>query len=412
MPKWSCGRCLFLMVSVLLLGHLPTHAGAEGPHALRAEDIPISVLKGMEEEDPVIAWDGNHYLVVWQSNRKDPEDYNVYGARVSPAGRLLDSQGLAISTAPSNQIFIDVAWGKGLYLAVWQDLRSRQRWEIYGARLRSDGTVLDHQGIPFAVGERNARHPQIASDGKEFLVVWMEENEGKGWDVSGVRVSAQGKRLDQERILIAQALGDQAHPAVAWGEGSYLVVWMDHPPGETPRISGRRVAPSGKLLDPGGVVLSSAFGDPGYPAVAWGKGQFVVVWADHPAPSVHTLSGVLAGFSGKGVDVDDFLVAQGSNFKTFPSIKCRGKDCFVVWEEDQSEGRPMRGIEDIIRDVRGAFLDLSRNPVRPKEVMVAPRAIGNHFAKVASDGRGYLVVWKDYRTGTAASLGRLLTSSR
>ena len=72
----------------------------------------------------------------------------------------------------------------------------------------------------------------------------------------------------------------------------------------------------------------------------------------------------------------------------------------------------MRGIEDVIRDVKGAWIDLSQRTVTPKEVMIAPKAIGNHFAKVASNGGDYLVVWKDYRTGTAASLGRLVTSSR
>lgn len=72
----------------------------------------------------------------------------------------------------------------------------------------------------------------------------------------------------------------------------------------------------------------------------------------------------------------------------------------------------MHGIEDIIRDVRGSFVDLSRVPVRATEVMISPKAVGNHFTKAATDGDYYLVVWKDYRTGTAASLGRLVTRAR
>ena len=70
----------------------------------------------------------------------------------------------------------------------------------------------------------------------------------------------------------------------------------------------------------------------------------------------------------------------------------------------------MKGIEDIIRDVKGAFFDLSDTLVIRNEFIIVPRAIGNHFAKVAADDLEYLVVWKDYRAGTAASLGHLIMS--
>jgi len=105
-------------------------------------------------------------------------------------------------------------------------------------------------------------------------------------------------------------------------------------------------------------------------------------------------------------------VARGATLHIFPSVSCSGAACLVVWEEEQSEGRSGHGIADIIRNVRGAFLDLLRDSVAPTDVMIIPRAVGNHFAKVATDGRKYLVVWKDYRSGTAASLGRLVMPTR
>jgi hypothetical protein len=399
-------RTIFIFLTLLLV--MPRHdpGWAEGPTTSLGEVIQVSALKGIEEEDPVVGWNGTNYLVVWQSSRKDPSNYDVYGARVSPEGKVLDPHGFAISTAPSNQIFLDLAWGKGEYLAVWQDLRSHQRWEIYGARFRPDGTILDSEGIPVAVGKRNARHPQVAWDGNNFLVVWMEENEGRGWDIAGVRVSPEGKLLDNERILIAQAPGDQASPALAWGKDRYLVVWM-----EGGGISGACVDPSGKVLDPTGIVLSRSSHDAGYPAVAWGEGQFVVVWGEQPAPPVHTLAGVRVSGSGKVIDAKEFTIASSANLHTFPSVSCSGTRCLVVWEEDKTIGH-MRRIEDVVRDVRGAFLDLSQRIVTPGDVMILPGAIGNHFAKVGSDGHHYLVVWKDYRSGTAASLGRLVMPAR
>ncbi|HTP41910.1 MAG TPA: hypothetical protein VML36_05770 [Nitrospiria bacterium] len=370
--------------------------------------IPISVIQKTEEEDPVIAWDGHHYMVAWQSNRKDPYNYDVYVTRVGPDGTVLKPQGTPITSAPSNQIFADLAWGTGQFLAVWQDLRSRQRWEIYGTRFLSDGTILDPQGIPIAVGQRNARHPQVAWDGKNFLVVWMEENTGLGWDIAGARVQPDGTVLDKERLLIASAPGDQANPAIAWGDGQYLVVWMDAPPNAAPVIAGARVDPAGKVLDREPLVLSRLSRHPSFPSVAWGDGRFVAVWADKLADGTHALSGIRVSSTGSLVDAREFTIASSPHLHTFPSVRCAESECLVVWEEDKTVG-VMRGIDDVIRDVRGAYLHLDQRAVVPDDIMIIPDAVGNHFAKVASDGRNFLVVWKDYRSGTAESLGRIIS---
>jgi photosystem II stability/assembly factor-like uncharacterized protein len=381
-----------------------------GTQGARADEIQVSVLKGNEEEDPVIAWDGMNYMAVWQTNRKDPEDYDLYAARVGPDGRVLDPRGVPISTASSNQIFADIASGNDQYFVVWQDLRSRKRWEIYGARVRPDGEVLDPEGIPIATGGGNAQYPQIAWGQDSFMVVWMEENEGQGWDVAGMRLAPDGRPLDSKRILISGAPGDQTHPTLAWSGKEYLVVWMENRPGSRARISGKRLTGSGTVVDPEGLQLSGSAADPSYPAVGWARGRFVVVWSDKTAPQRHALSGVQLTRAGESVQTRYFTIASGSNLHAFPSIRCSGQDCLVVWEEDQSHGRPMRSLMDIRRDVRGSFLDFSQSVIAPRQdIMIAEKAVGNHFAKVASDNRGYLVVWKDYRSGTAASLGRFIT---
>ena len=38
---------------------------------------------------PAVAYDGTNFLVVWQDPREDGTQYDIYGARVSPAGTLL-----------------------------------------------------------------------------------------------------------------------------------------------------------------------------------------------------------------------------------------------------------------------------------------------------------------------------------
>lgn len=64
-------------------------------------EFPIFSASG-EQVEPVLAFDGTNYLVVWRDTRNGSgpaESTDVYGAGVSPVGRVLDSSGTAIATA-------------------------------------------------------------------------------------------------------------------------------------------------------------------------------------------------------------------------------------------------------------------------------------------------------------------------
>ncbi|MBI1823976.1 MAG: hypothetical protein HYR80_07705 [Nitrospirae bacterium] len=70
----------------------------------------------------------------------------------------------------------------------------------------------------------------------------------------------------------------------------------------------------------------------------------------------------------------------------------------------------MTGIKEIIRNVNGMRLKFTENNlISPEEPLpLAPNAPGNHFSRVSTDGRRYLVLWKDYRSGLAAVYGRIV----
>jgi hypothetical protein len=93
----------------------------------------------------------------------------------------------------------------------------------------------------------------------------------------------------------------------------------------------------------------------------------------------------------------------------FPAIACEERGCLVLWEEEHESAAPMTRITDVVRDVVG----LSWEPSRAgRPFAVAPDALGNHFTAVATDGRRFLVVWKDYRSGLAGGFGRFVDPSR
>jgi len=80
-----------------------------------------------------VAFNGSTYLVVWQDNRNT--GWNIYGARVSTVGKVLNPKGFAVSADKGQQKYPRLAAGKSGYLVVWQDDRSTTSWDVYGTRV-------------------------------------------------------------------------------------------------------------------------------------------------------------------------------------------------------------------------------------------------------------------------------------
>jgi hypothetical protein len=104
------------------------------------------------QEWPAVAFDGANFLVVWQDFRS-ARRYDVYAARVSPGGIVLDRDGFPVAAGQYNQGRPDVAFAGGRYLIVWMDARRYPIYGIFGARVTAAGEVLDPEGLALDVEE-------------------------------------------------------------------------------------------------------------------------------------------------------------------------------------------------------------------------------------------------------------------
>ena len=69
------------------------------------------------------------------------------------------------------QILTAVSFNGTNYLVAWADYRNGN-YDIYGARVTPDGAVLDDAGIAIYTGALNQAYASIASDGCDWLVAW------------------------------------------------------------------------------------------------------------------------------------------------------------------------------------------------------------------------------------------------
>jgi hypothetical protein len=383
--------------------------------AVVGNEIRISVQAESEEEDPVGAWGKNRYLVVWQSTRNGPTE--IYGTYLNSNGQIIHVNGhsdsFPVSVSRADQLFPNIAWGGKQFLVVWQDLRSKKNWEVYGGRIDSNGNRLDSNDLPIGIGSGNRRHPVVAWNGTNFLVVWMEERPGSGWEIVGRRIAPDGSAVDSKALLISGVEGNQTSPSVTGIGDDFFVVWMDGRKGKVQDIYGARIDRNGKVLDPAGIIIASAPGDQSYPSVAWNGENIITVWVDRREGTQYLLYGARIDPNGTVLDPTGIPLSIVPHLHMFPDISCRKSECLVVWEEEPESGKKITNIQDIVRDVNALLLKSSTKsltiatPAVP--IPISPHALGNHFSRVTTDGQKYLVVWKDYRSPLAGDFARLIS---
>ena len=159
-----------------------------------------------------VAFDGTNFLVAYGDIRSTHND--VWGARITQAGQLLDSDGFAISNAINSQQEPTVAFTGTHYLVAWTDTRSSPM-SVYAARVLPDATILDPTGFAVSsVAGENPQVPDVACDGT-CLVVWRDFRNGKS-DIYGTRVTGDRAVLDGATagIPIATETSEETYPTV------------------------------------------------------------------------------------------------------------------------------------------------------------------------------------------------------
>jgi len=138
----------------------------------------------------------------------------IYGARVTPQGAVLDSTGIAISQVEGDQVCPSLDFDGANSLVVWEGHRSgSDQQDIFGARVTPRGVVLDPSGLVIAHAPLNQNLPAITFDGTGYLVVWQDARSGSNSDIYGTRVTPTGVVFDSGPIVRQPA--NQDMPALA-----------------------------------------------------------------------------------------------------------------------------------------------------------------------------------------------------
>jgi hypothetical protein len=299
------------------------------------------------------------------------------------------------------------AFGNGIYLVAWQSGRAAPgdltkglsvTGDIVACRVDTDGNSLDTMPLVICGANDLQERPRVASDGKNFLVVWQDLRNGRDWDVYAARITAEGKVLDPGGFLVASGAHNQAKPQIAWDGQNFLVVWQDFRNGKQYEVYAARVASAGTVLDADGARLASGdFFHCHDPAVAsTGGGRSLVLWLGFApfAGDGYRTPGVMAQFvtDGKpdGPARDASKAKDGPGGRAAPVWMAAGKDCYLAaWKTDASLGRGNA-------DNNSHATVFNANGERQSSLVLASGGQRTVNADVAWDGTAFVAVWTEY----------------
>src|SRR5512137_6903 len=130
-------------------------------------------------------------------------------AQVDSVGpSFLPDSSIVHRPAQSIKFYLHSVFGESLYVVVWDDDRAGDGFDVFAARVTPGGTLLD--STPIAVGNspKEDAAPMVAFDGANFLVVWYGGDFGAR-DIYGARVTSSGVLLDPGGFVISSAEEDQ-----------------------------------------------------------------------------------------------------------------------------------------------------------------------------------------------------------
>jgi hypothetical protein len=240
---------------------------------------------------PQIASCSGNFLTTWVDYRNSYTSPDIYCARIGTNGSVLDPTGIAISALDGLEYMPSVGFGGTYYLLAWEDTRNGL-YDIYCARVNTNGTLIDPSGIAVTTADSLQRNSTITFDGTNFFIVWQDKRNGS-YDIYGARIGQNGVVLDPSAIALSIAPNDQINPSVAFDGSYYVVVWEDYR--EVPcDVYGALVDTSGSVID--SFITTAQPGPQCYPEIAHGtNGQMLITycgWTDsintHPANAMRT----------------------------------------------------------------------------------------------------------------------------
>lgn len=193
---------------------------------------------------PAVTFDGTNFLVVWETGGTvgDPSTTDIYGARISPLGNVIDSTAIPIATLPEAQMSPQVTCDGTNCLVVWIDKVDYPgtynvvplAGDVYASFISKDGVLLNRSssdpGIPVSTGGATpiSVFPGLSYTGSDYLIGWSNYEYTGSRGVFSVRMDTNGNITSNAVSASGIPTSVLAYVSIASGGNSSLITWLNN----------------------------------------------------------------------------------------------------------------------------------------------------------------------------------------
>jgi len=371
--------------------------------------------------NPSVTFNGENYFVVWEDWRSNPNNADIYGARVDAAGIVLDTNSIAISTLPNYEYHPSTDFDGTNYLVAWSDYAT-----TYCVRVNTSGTVLDTFPIVVSQDTTYDDHAtSVAFDGTNYFITW-HTGQFSDDEIHGARIETSGVVIDTTSILLSMAAYAGRSSSTCFDGANYFAVWEDDRDSLPSHVYGTRADNFGTVLNPNGIPII----DGANPVVAFDGTNYLTVCSGVKAVRVDTagiaidtidvssnggdnpsiifdgtryfvaweynndIYAVRIDTTGLVLDTTAILISNGVYYDRHPAVAFDGTNYFVVW---------YYGTHETTFDIYGVRIDTTGVLLDTILIPIAAGSYRQWNPSIAFDGSNYLVVWEDRRNGYACA---------
>ncbi len=350
---------------------------------------------------PAIAPSAGRGLVVWSDGRLGAHD--VFGARITTSGTVLDPQGITVSTLSTRQRDSAVGFNGTNFFVAWTTVLGP--FTVRGALVGPGGRILRDTSISLgSTAHELETRVAVASDGNQFLVVWDGVHDiDNNRDIGFARVNASGA-LSGSPFSITTVEGNEIRPAVAWTGSSFLVAWEDDRNGVDLDVFASRVSSSGTVLDgPGGRAVVTAAGDQDNPDVAGDGSGALVVWEDGRTGGGSEDVRAARVTGSTGAVGASFVVSGVDHRQDQPAVAWNGARHLVTWRDNRGGS--------VTTNVFGARVTSTGTVQDATGIPISTQSGNQEAPDVAANGSTFLVAWRDNRASGYNLYGTRVTDA-
>ncbi|MBL8900653.1 MAG: hypothetical protein JNM84_23680 [Planctomycetes bacterium] len=359
-------------------------------HGQPLSSAPIAIdLSSWDQTNPRVAWNGTHFLVVYESTRPTTfyRSVGIYAVRVSASGAVLDSPALLVANDENYDELSPCVTAVGpSWIVAWNGTDANGYSVLFGRTVSSAGQLGARRTlVPYNAATGAPIQAEMAGTAQRGMLIWSR---GGG---NGIEAQALDAAAQPVSTVTTLASGRGLWPTVATNGSDFYVTWFD---------SGLRGTPLSAAAVPaiaGGVLVVPAALNSVYSfASAFDGTQWVV--AIDSAPTVHA---VHVAPSGTPQGSPRLIAAPGTSVPSITLADGNGS-ALVLWS-----ATTVTSWNTGTFDIHAARLDASGAIGAARDVSASPPTQIN--PRLAGDAHtGYLIVYESAESARRRILGRLV----